>query len=403
MLKRVVLLPDGDPRDRLAFSGITHYFTAALRRVCQSLQVALSVVNSFPLVNTEDLLRTWAVSKEREAPPSGTGSKCKLHARDERIAAAEATEFALEIRQYYATKALEMQRFLAGRIRHGDLILSLNPFYPHVGRVEFPICYYLDCSVVSFYLDPLYGTVPAAARVAPIRDALIEIERLSISSAERIFTFSRAALDELVNMQATIAPRTEVVGAGINFSRFPDFRRHDPNGKVRLLFVGRDFERKGGRIVAEAARFLDMGHFHITCVTDAKTQTDVYRGSGVRFLNSVSKKALLSLLNRSQIFLAPTKREPYGLALAEAMAFSLPVLASNVSAVPEILGPGNPGLLGESPDPQDLACAVRQFGSDSALYEQTSLGNYLRAKLNFQWDRVAYSIVDSALRHRIWL
>jgi glycosyltransferase involved in cell wall biosynthesis len=172
---------------------------------------------------------------------------------------------------------------------------------------------------------------------------------------------------------------------------------------MNLLFVGRDFDRKGGRTVLEAARFLDSNRFAVTCVTSLQSLTSLSEQPGVHILAPVSKRSLHSLLLGSDLFLAPTKLEPYGLAVAEAMAFSLPVLASAVSAIPEILGSDNPGLLGEHPDGEELASAVLQFANDECLYATTALRNYLRAHLSFHWDRVAYTILNSALYHRLWV
>lgn len=401
MLKRMVLLPDGNPTDLWAFSGITHYFTAALHRVSRRLGLATAVIPLFPQLNTEELLRAWATKAALGTEPLAVVPNTIDRLLDDTLNSKDDTTFAGRLEEYYECTAHHLQRLLKGRIRPGDCVLSMNIFHPYVGRSEFPISYYLDCSVIKFYLDPLFGTVPVAARAEPIRSALFQIEQESLRRAEHVFTFSSAAQSELFEGLVD-CPRSEVIGAGINFKCFPSFSLRRRRRKTSLLFVGRDFDRKGGPCVLEAARLLDARKFAITCVTSSEDVHATEKCENVRIIRTVSKEKLRFLFDQAHILLAPTRNEPYGMAIAEAMAFSLPVVAPKIAAIPEILGPKNEGLLSTNPDGYQLARAISSLGVETSLYQRLALANYTRARLYFDWDRVALGIVQSALRHCLW-
>jgi glycosyltransferase involved in cell wall biosynthesis len=73
-------------------------------------------------------------------------------------------------------------------------------------------------------------------------------------------------------------------------------------------------------------------------------------------------------LRRADVLVHPARWEGFGLALLEAMLASLPVVATNVSSVPEIVADGETGLLVPSDDPASLAAAVSQVLGNPADY-----------------------------------
>jgi glycosyltransferase involved in cell wall biosynthesis len=73
-------------------------------------------------------------------------------------------------------------------------------------------------------------------------------------------------------------------------------------------------------------------------------------------------------LRRAEVLVHPARWEGFGLALLEAMLASLPIVATNVSSVPEIVADGETGLLVPADEPATLAAAVNQVLDNPANY-----------------------------------
>jgi glycosyltransferase involved in cell wall biosynthesis len=100
------------------------------------------------------------------------------------------------------------------------------------------------------------------------------------------------------------------------------------------------------------------------------------------------------LYRNSDIFVFPTNHEPYGRVVAEAMAYGLPVVASNIAAIPEILSDGKCGRLVEPGNVDTLVRAILELVDAPVLRER--LGKMAREKANncFDTDIVCKKVIE---------
>ena len=106
-------------------------------------------------------------------------------------------------------------------------------------------------------------------------------------------------------------------------------------------------------------------------------------------------------LRRAEIFVHPARWEGFGLVLLEAMLASLPVVASRVSAIPEIVAHDETGLVVERDDPVALAAAVTRLLDDPALGRRLGDAGLARARSEFSVERMArrtLGVYEKALR-----
>jgi glycosyltransferase involved in cell wall biosynthesis len=98
-------------------------------------------------------------------------------------------------------------------------------------------------------------------------------------------------------------------------------------------------------------------------------------------------------LERAQVFVHTSRWEGFGIALLEAMLAGLPVVATNVSAVPEVVADGETGILVEPGDHDRIAEALRSLLSDPARARARALGEAgrHRALTEFSVARMAAS------------
>ena len=99
-------------------------------------------------------------------------------------------------------------------------------------------------------------------------------------------------------------------------------------------------------------------------------------------------------LRRAELLVHPARWEGFGLVLLEAMLAALPVVATRVSAIPEIVADGESGLLVPPDDPAALAAALERVLADSGLAQRLGEGGLARARSEFSVERMAGATAD---------
>ena len=104
----------------------------------------------------------------------------------------------------------------------------------------------------------------------------------------------------------------------------------------------------------------------------------------VRFFGFVSDQTLAALYRLADVFVFPSLYEGFGLPPLEAMASGTPVITSNVSSLPEVVG--DAALMIDPYDPAAIADAMRQVLETPALREDLQRRGLARAR-GFSWER----------------
>jgi glycosyltransferase involved in cell wall biosynthesis len=230
----------------------------------------------------------------------------------------------------------------------------------------------------------------------------LSLETRAYQSASRVLTRSRNIDRSLVDDYGCEPERVVHVGAGANVDSHvevvgPSVRRQPP----RILFVGMDWERKGGPELVRAFEQLaieqpDLELAIVGCEPPIRVP-------GIEVVGRLGREAMPREYERASIFCLPTRREPYGVAFVEAMHFGLPVVATRVGAVPEIVAEGETGLLVEPGDVAELTAALGKLASDPALRADMGRRALERARREFTWKAVAEKVllhVDESIAER---
>jgi glycosyltransferase involved in cell wall biosynthesis len=203
--------------------------------------------------------------------------------------------------------------------------------------------------------------------------------------ARRIFSMSEFAARSLVRDYGVDPARVAVVGAGPVV--VPASRRARRR-ELAILFVGRAFAAKGGRELVEA--FARVRREVPGAALWIVSQDRPARlPEGATYHGSLPAGALAELYARAAVFALPTLREAFGLAFLEAMAFGLPVVATAIEAVPEIVEDGETGLLVRPRDPVALAAACTALLADPHRARRLGEAGRARGAERFGWGRVA--------------
>jgi glycosyltransferase involved in cell wall biosynthesis len=229
------------------------------------------------------------------------------------------------------------------------------PFvWAEVGPLRRPRIQDLDCTFDQLEeLAPIYYNRPPHSGWRRRSGRLME--RALFRNVTLFTPWSRWAADGLVRLGIP-RERIRVLPPGVDLEQWRPRPRVESKGPLRLLFVGGNFERKGGLLLLELMR----GAFAGRCELDVVTRDEVPATPGVRVHRTEANSAeLLRLYAQAEVFVLPTRAECFGIATVEALASGLPAIMSNVGGAADIVDHGVTGWLIE-PTAESLAAALEQ-------------------------------------------
>jgi glycosyltransferase involved in cell wall biosynthesis len=174
------------------------------------------------------------------------------------------------------------------------------------------------------------------------------------------------------------------------------------DGDPSVLFVGHLVRRKGIDIILEAMDMLSsrgiranpMLHIVGTGIMEKNCKEYVARhrlSSKVSFWGPVSESSKFGMMKGADIVVVPSRYEPFGIVVLEAMAAGKPVIASCVGGIPEVFVQGVNGIL-TSPSSSKFAMALKYLCERKQLLEEYGRNNQ-RTVMSFDWKNIAQSYI----------
>lgn len=168
-----------------------------------------------------------------------------------------------------------------------------------------------------------------------------------------------------------------------------------PADRLVCTAVGRLVPVKGYDVLVQAASLLDVGtpNLHLLIVGDGGSRQAL---SGQIELLGLSQRVtlagyrdreqVLSILKYSDLFVMPSRYEGTPIALLEAGGLGLPIVASNVGGIPELVQNRQEALLVPAEDPQALAAALRELAFQPILARELGQRAAQRIRDEFSLD-----------------
>jgi glycosyltransferase involved in cell wall biosynthesis len=253
-----------------------------------------------------------------------------------------------------------------------------------------------------------YG-IKAASKKSLVEKLKHRLTRKLYADAACLLPWSNWVRNSLVADYGVQEEKIRVLSPGVNLQKWRGSKRGSagcsqgaslPNAtkrRVKVLFVGQEFERKGGDLLVKIAGRAEFQSLECHFVTNDFSGP---RGENVFVHSNVqpNSDALISLYREADVFVLPTRAETYGLVILEAMAMGLPVIATRVGGIGEIVVEGETGYMVSVDDEDGLADRLRKLAGDGGL--RVRLGENARrlAESKHDLEKNAGAIIDCLIK-----
>jgi glycosyltransferase involved in cell wall biosynthesis len=287
------------------------------------------------------------------------------------------------------------QMVLPRLARQSDLSVLHSPHY------TMPLT--LGCASVVTFHDMTFFLYPAMHKLYK-RFFFCSMIHLSARRASALIADSESTRQDIVKILKLDASKVTTVPLGVS----PSYRPIDEKTALErikskyhlpdkfVLYIGMLEPRKDLPTLVRAFKTLiEQGSMHKLVIVGRKgwMYDDLFRSVAsldlterVVFTGYVPEEDLPLLYNAADVFVYPSIYEGFGLPVLEALACGTPVITSNISSMPEILGEA--GILVKPEEADGLADAMSRVTQDGELRKRLVRQGLERAKL-FTWDRAA--------------
>lgn len=240
--------------------------------------------------------------------------------------------------------------------------------------------------------------------ITRIFDMLIEIpyEMYALSKVSNIIVCSP-------QMKVMVGERTSskiyVIPNGVDFDEIQKIGTEDKFKHPAILFMGTYSVKKGIDILLNAVPIIrkEIPSLHVYIAGKSvseeedknlkKLAEELNIEENVSFLGFISGAEKYAYYKSADIYVHPSRYEPFGVVLLEAMACGKPIVASRVGGIPFVVEDGKTGLLFKSENVEELAEKVMLLLRNKELRVKMGKAGRERAKL-FTWERSAEMTVE---------
>jgi len=245
---------------------------------------------------------------------------------------------------------------------------------------------------------PLLSPRRAAALLGAV------IDRRVARNCDHVVAVSQFIRERVVATSRVPRERISILTNVVDADLFrPDPREPNRSG---ILFVGRIAAEKGIAPLIEAMVAVTRQSPETVLSIAGPSQDGTERGSylqscrnlvarlgleqNVRFVGAVPNRELPDLLRRSRVLTVPSVwGEPLGVVVLEGLACGIPVVASRVGGIPELIDEGRTGLLVRPADPEALGRALLSALNDDSLQGQAATGGPAAVARHHTWNAVS--------------
>ena len=255
-------------------------------------------------------------------------------------------------------------------------------------NINIPIFYVGD---TTFHLFKDYLKVPSG-EYEKTADC---VEEKMIETADCLIFSSEWAKDGAINHYRSDSSKIHVVEFGANIPHPSDCQTEISMNVCNLVFIGRNWEKKGGDKVLGAYKKLKSEGFPCTCTLIGSVPPDFSENEDsdltlIPFLDKSKPddlERLCNILKTAHFLVLPTEFDAFGIVFCEASAYGVPSIASNVGGVSQPVREGKNGfLLPPDATAEDYAEKIKAVFSDKENYFKLRQSSRHEYETRLNWD-----------------
>jgi glycosyltransferase involved in cell wall biosynthesis len=276
-------------------------------------------------------------------------------------------------------------------------------------HTDTPIIYFSDTTAKLFCQEQSYAHV-YGSQTRLDQETLDQIELLdaiALTKSTHVVYPSQWAAQSAIEDYGVSPARVSVIPFGANLEQPPDAlevlrdRQSLPLSPCRLLFIGIDWQRKGGDIAFQTLLALLKQGIDAELTIVGAVPPPQIRHERLTVIPRLDKnlpqdrQQLDQLLRQSHFLLLPSRAECYGVSLCEANAFGLPALATAVGGISTVVRNGRNGYkLPLSASGEDYAHLLVKLLADYPRYQQLARSSRAQYDQRLNWSRWAESVEE---------
>lgn len=227
------------------------------------------------------------------------------------------------------------------------------------------------------------------------------VQRKIFDAQSKIYVLCQWTKDSIVSDYGQSNEKVIVVGAGANMK--PLEAAEDKYSTPSILFVGFDWERKGGPLLLESFRHVrkklpNAKLYIVGCSPETQDEGVEVVGALQRSIPEESQR-LEDLYRSATCFCILPEFDPFPNVLLEAQITGTPVVSLDIGSRRDAIIPGETGILVSGKDPEPLAAAlIEVIGTEKRARQMGEAGRKFIAE-NYTWPIVSGKLLDSVLEH----
>jgi len=285
---------------------------------------------------------------------------------------------------YHRTSYLfrQIKKYFENNFNNNDYVFVIQTqsiFYAKIPGIPFFV--YTDGTVYS----NLYFPSADYKKLIFHSKSWINLEKTIYQDADLNFVFSSYYQKSLIK-QYYIDPQKVInIHAGTN-PVYSNTNKVKNYSNKKILFAGKDWERKGGPVLVEAFKKVLIKHPDAQLIiVGCKPVIEI---PNCTILGKVNLETLDKCYNEASIYCMPSWIEYFGIVYIDAMNHKLPVIASNIASVPDFIKSGINGYLINPGDVDGIANALIELLDDAEKCKRFGEAGYEIAQNDFTWEKV---------------
>ncbi|MFV0416360.1 MAG: glycogen synthase [Chthoniobacterales bacterium] len=304
-------------------------------------------------------------------------------------------------------------------------VVHCHTWYSHLGGIFAKLNYGIPLVITIHSLEPLRPW--KREQLGGGYDFSLWVEKTAIEMADAVIAVSKETAADVKKYFKVAPSKLHTIYNGIDLAEYKHvekqaaLQRLGVNPQIPyILFVGRITRQKGIIHLVNAIKHLDPGFQVVLCAGAPDTpeiakemkkavgEAQKKRDGIIWIEEMLDNKAKIELYSHARIFVCPSIYEPFGIINLEAMACGVPVIASAVGGIKEVVVHGETGYLvsvdqmKESPFEvknsaafaSDLALNINELMADGQKRRAFGQAGRRRVEKLFAWSTIAKQIAD---------